>query len=457
LTLGDIRVAWQAVTIYRALNGCSLSVAAYDAVAVMVAIAAGELDEAAGAEWLSAVRLLLVVAVKPEAGGADGEVMQVEPALTWGRRASDHAEHPPDTTEVRRLLDTCAAQNASDLHVRPGDPPMLRVDGELIRLPEAPLDAKAAAEFCRALCAPGQWGEVEKRGTADLGITHRDDRFRVSVLRQRGGFAAVVRRIAPTLMSFDQIGLDRELVTGLLRSTRGLVLVTGPTGSGKSTTLAAMVNWVNSHQSRHVVTIEDPVEYLHRSKKGIVTQREVGVDVPSFPEAMRRVVRQDPDVIMVGEMRDLETIAAAVTAAETGHLVLATLHTTGNAKTISRIIDVFPPNQQAQIRVQLSMSLLAVISQVLVRTRARDPDADSNTPGRVAGLEVMTMTPAIANMIRHNEENRIDDAIQTSRRHGMFLLDDHLAQLVKRGVVDHAAATAVSRDQDLFDRRSIQT
>jgi len=382
--------------------------------------------------------------------------VQREPALTWGRRATDHAEDPPDNREVQRLLDVCSVRHASDLHVRPGDPPMIRVDGEIERLPEAPLSQGAAAAFCRALCAPGQWSDVAKRGTADLGLTHKGERFRVSVMRQRGGFAAVVRRIAPTLMTFDQIGFDPDLVTRLLRSTRGLVLVTGPTGSGKSTTLAAMVDWINRHQSRHVVTIEDPVEYLHTNRKGVVTQREVGVDVPSFPEAMRRVVRQDPDVIMVGEMRDLETMAAAVTAAETGHLVLATLHTTGSAKTISRIIDVFPPAQQDQIRVQLSMSLLAVLSQVLVPTKSHEPEAPAETPGRVAGLEVMVATPAIANLIRHNDVTRIDDVIQTSRSEGMFTLDDHLARLVRRGLVDHAVAAAMSRDRRLFEQRVLQ-
>ncbi len=195
-------------------------------------------------------------------------------------------------------------------------------------------------------------------------------------MRERAGFSASLRRITSHLLTFEEIGLDRTTVTGLLRQTRGLILVTGPTGSGKSTTLAAMVDWINEHLDRHIVTIEDPVEYLHRSRRSLITQREVGSDVPSFAEAMRRVLRQDPDVIMVGEMRDLETIATATTAAETGHLVLGTLHTTGSAKTVSRIIDVFPPNQQEQIRVQLAMSLLAVISQVLVPSRQGGTDRD---------------------------------------------------------------------------------
>ena len=289
-------------------------------------------------------------------------------------------------------------------------------------------------------------------GTADFGISHSNgDRFRVSVLRQRNGLAAVLRRIAGALLTFEEIGLPAG-ITDLLRKARGLVLVTGPTGSGKSTTLATMVDWINENLERHIVTIEDPVEFTHRPKRSLITQREVGEDVPTFAEAMRRVLRQDPDVILLGEMRDLDTISAAVTAAETGHLVLGTLHTTGSAATVSRIIDVFPADQQAQIRVQLAMSLTAVISQVLVPERPPE-GSEPNRHGRVAALEVMVMTPAIANMIRTNDINRINDVIQTSLHLGMFRLDDHLLRLVASNRITAADALGFAGDPTALSQR----
>jgi twitching motility protein PilT len=366
----------------------------------------------------------------------------------WGRRISDHVQVSGSSADVRRLLEACVAQDASDLHIRPGNPPVLRVDGMLRRLPEAPLDGGTSASICRALCSETQWAALQESGTVDLALTHTNgERFRVSVMRERAGFSASLRRITSRLLTFEEIGLDRNVVSALLRQNRGLVLVTGPTGSGKSTTLAAMVDWINEHLDRHVVTIEDPVEFLHGSRRSLITQREVGSDVPSFAEAMRRVLRQDPDVIMLGEMRDLETIATATTAAETGHLVLGTLHTTGSAKTVSRIIDVFPPSQQEQIRVQLAMSLLAVISQVLVPTRSGATDRDGRPfPSRVAALEVMTATPAVSNLIRNNEIVRIQDVLQTSRDRGMFTLDDYLLQLANRGVIGREVALGYSLD-----------
>jgi twitching motility protein PilT len=224
-----------------------------------------------------------------------------------------------------------------------------------------------------------------------------------------------------------------------------LILVTGPTGSGKTTTLATMVDWVNREMDRHIVTIEDPIEYFHGHKKGLVSQREVGVDVPDFVEAMRRVLRQDPDVILLGEMRDLATISAAVTAAETGHLVLGTLHTTGSARTVNRLVDAFPANQQEQIRAQLSVALLAVISQVLL------PRADGK--GRVAAFEMMVMTPAIANLIRKNETNKIQSTIQTSRRLGMITLDDYLLDLAKRELITREDALDAAQDSKDLEAR----
>ncbi len=334
--------------------------------------------------------------------------------------------------KLDQLLSACVERGASDLHLNPGRPPVLRIHGALRALDGPPLDEAATAELARALCDETHWGEVESRGTTDFGLAHSSgNRFRVSVLRQRGRFAAVLRLIPSKLLSLQQIGLP-EACLGLLRRPRGLVLVTGPTGSGKTTTLAAMVDWINANLDRHIVTIEDPIEYYHSHKQGLVTQRELGTDVPSFPEAMRRALRQDPDVVLLGEMRDLDTISAAITAAETGHLVFGTLHTTGSARTVDRIIDAFPANQQEQIRAQLSVSILAVISQVLL------PRKDGK--GRVAAFELMLMTPAIGNLIRKNETNKIQSTLQTSRKLGMIALDDFLLDLVKRDLITRETA-----------------
>jgi twitching motility protein PilT len=236
----------------------------------------------------------------------------------------------------------------------------------------------------------------------------------------------VLRLIPNKLLSFQEIGLP-PIVEELCRRPRGMFLVTGPTGSGKSTTLASMVNWINEFYDRHIVTIEDPIEYYHYHKKSVVNQREVGQDVPTFSEALRRVLRSDPDVILVGEMRDLETIESAIRAAETGHLVFGTLHTSGAASTINRVIDAFPVTQQEQVRVQLSTSLIAVLSQQLC--------ARADKPGRCAAYEFLVVTPAISNLIRENKTFRIDSAIQTGRKFGMQLLDDHLWKLYSEGKV----------------------
>jgi twitching motility protein PilT len=330
------------------------------------------------------------------------------------------------------LLNLAVQRKASDLHLNPGRPPVLRIDGDLVQLEGPPLDDATALTLCREITDERHWKEVEERGTTDFGLAHATgNRFRVSVLRQRGRHAAVLRQIPSKLLSFEEIGLPPACVE-LLRRPRGLVLVTGPTGSGKTTTLAAMIDWINTNQDRHIITIEDPIEYYHGHKKGLVTQREIGADVPDFPEAIRRALRQDPDVVLLGEMRDLETISAAITAAETGHLVFGTLHTTGSARTVDRMIDAFPAHQQEQIRAQLSVSVVAVISQVLL--------AKKGAKGRVAAFEVMLMNPAIGNLIRKNETHKIQSTIQTSRRMGMVTLDDHLLELVQKGQVERQDA-----------------
>ncbi len=342
---------------------------------------------------------------------------------------------------VRDLMTQVVQRGASDLHLNPGRPPVVRLHGGLATLSDVPLDDASTELLCRELCDDRHWNEIERVGTTDFGVAHADgNRFRVSVLRQRGRFSAVLRLIPSKLLTFEQIGLP-EAVRPLLRRPRGLILVTGPTGSGKTTTLATMVDWINQNLDRHIVTIEDPIEYFHAHKKGLVTQREVGSDVPDFPEALRRALRQDPDVILLGEMRDLATISAAITAAETGHLVLATLHTTGSARTVNRIIDAFPPDQQEQIRAQLSVSLIAVVSQVLL------PRKDGK--GRVAAFEVMLMTPAVANLVRKNETNKIQSTIQTSRKFGMTTLDDYLFELVHKGAI--TKETAIDAAQDPAD------
>src|SRR5436190_3959822 len=278
----------------------------------------------------------------------------------------------------------------------------------------------------KSICPDRNQQELQEEGGTDFGFAFGDaGRFRVSVFRQKGNISMVLRLIPYKFLSFEQIGLP-SITKALCRRPRGLFLVTGPTGSGKTTTLASMLNYINEELDRHIVCVEDPIEYYHNHKKCIVNQRDVGNDVPSFAEALRRVLRMDPDVILVGEMRDLETIEAAIRAAETGHLVFATLHTTGCQGTVNRIIDAFPHEQQAQIRVQLSTSLIAILSQALL---PRVPT------GMVAAYEFLVITPAISNLIRENKTFRIDSAIQTGKKYGMQLLDEHLWNLYERGQV----------------------
>ena len=282
--------------------------------------------------------------------------------------------------------------------------------------------------------------DVNKRGGSDFAYAFSDQaRFRVSVFKERGNTGMVLRQIPNKLLTLQQIGLP-EQVRELLFKPRGLVLVTGPTGSGKSTTLASMLNIINEERDCHMITVEDPIEYYHQHKKCVVTQREVGADVPSFSEAIRRALRQDPDVILIGEMRDLETMQAAITAAETGHLVFATLHTTGASTTVDRIVDAFPTEQQAQVRTQLSVGLNAVISQLLLKR--------IDKPGRVAAFEIMFSTPSIRSRIRDNKTFMIDSDIQTGSKFGMISLDTHLLNLYTAGVISYDDLITKSKDPD---------
>ncbi|MEM1166881.1 MAG: PilT/PilU family type 4a pilus ATPase [Planctomycetota bacterium] len=331
------------------------------------------------------------------------------------------------TMQIDRLLDTVIKVSASDLHLTVGRKPTLRLHGGLKNLDTKVLESDDMVTLMKAITPERCQNELQEVGTCDFGMAFQDKgRFRVSVFRQRGDLAIVCRRIPNKLLTFEQIGLP-AMVQELIRRPRGLFLVTGPTGSGKTTALATMIDYINMNFERHIITMEDPIEYYHFHKKSIVNQREVGVDTPDFAEALRRALRQDPDVILVGEMRDLETIEAAIRAAETGHLVFGTLHTTGAAKTIDRVVDAFPQQQQNQIRVQLSTALLAVLSQALL------PRVD--TKGMVAAYEFLVVTPAIANLIRDNKSFRIDSAIQTGKKFGMQLLDEHLWSLYSRGMI----------------------
>ena len=332
--------------------------------------------------------------------------------------------------EMHRLLDLCVEQNCSDLHITVGRSPVFRRNGRLRDLNSEPLTNDDTIALMKSITPPDKVRELEEVGGCDYAYAFQSKaRFRVAVYRQRRCIGMAMRLIPNELLTFDQIGLP-ESVRKLCSRPRGLILITGPTGSGKTTTLASMIDHVNRTFDHHIVTIEDPIEYYHQHRKSVVTQRELGDDVMTFPEAMRRVLRMDPDVILLGEMRDLETIRTAITAAETGHLVMATLHTTGSARTVDRIIDQFPPDQQETVRVQLSVSLVGVISQVLMPRTDRE--------GRVAGFEVMVMTSAIENHIRKNETFKINSAIQTSRNLGMILLDDHLLDLYRQGVISEA-------------------
>ena len=342
------------------------------------------------------------------------------------------------TIQIDRLLDTVIRQDASDLHLTVGRKPTLRLHGRLRSLDTKVLESDDMVALMKAITPERAQQELQEEGSTDYGFAYGTEaRFRVAVFRQRGDIAIALRLIPNQLLTFEQIGLP-PICKELVRRPRGLYIVTGPTGSGKTTSLATMIDFINTNLERHIITVEDPIEYYHYHKKCVIAQREVGVDVPSFSEALRRALRADPDVVLVGEMRDLETMEAAVRAAETGHLVFATLHTTGAAGTITRIIDAFPTNQQAQIRVQLSTSLICVLSQVLM--------ARADKPGRVAAFEFLVVTPAISNLIRENKTFRIDSAIQTGKKFGMQLLDDHLWQLYEEGKINAEEMIDKSKD-----------
>ncbi len=331
------------------------------------------------------------------------------------------------TILIDKLLQTVVNRKASDLHIAVGQPPVIRLDGKMKRLETKSLEPEDTVALMKAITPERCQQELQEVGGSDFGFAFGDQaRFRVSVFKQKGYVGMVLRQIPNRLLNFKDLGTPPVLAK-LCERPRGLILVTGPTGSGKTTTLAAMVDYINENFEHHIITIEDPIEFYHQHKKSTVNQRELGVDVPTFAEAIRRALRQDPDVILVGEMRDLETIETAITAAETGHIVLGTLHTTGAQGTVNRIIDVFPTNQQEQIRTQLSTSIIGILSQALL------PKIGG---GRVAAYEMLVVTPAIANLIRENKTFRITSTIQTGAKLGMQLLDDHMFKLWRDGIVE---------------------
>ncbi|MGI6161469.1 MAG: type IV pilus twitching motility protein PilT [Christensenellales bacterium] len=334
--------------------------------------------------------------------------------------------------------------NASDLHITVGKPPVLRVDGELVEMENtAPLTPGTVADMLLEIVPDQRKDDLAKNGDVDFAYVALSNRLRANVYRQRGSYAAALRVLSKTIPTLDELG-HPAVLKNLALLQRGLVLITGPTGSGKSTTLAAMIDYANNTKTSHIITIEDPIEYLHRHKKCIINQRELNEDTLGFDLALRAALREDPDIVLVGEMRDLETVRAAITAAETGHLVLSTLHTTGAASTVDRIIDVFPPSQQPQVRIQLSETLQGVVSQQLLPRKERK--------GRIAALEIMIKTDAISNLVREGKSHQIENFIQTGRQYGMQMMDAHLAELVRTGTVDLKEARKKCVNLSAFER-----
>lgn len=361
--------------------------------------------------------------------------------MSYDTQQMAYKPKPASEVHVHELMALTADLAASDIHLKVGSPPVLRIHGELeVRDEYAPLGAEDMERLFEQFTNPGHRERFERDRELDLSYGLSGvGRFRINVGSQRSTLTIVMRRLSSQIPDVDDLDLP-PICKELVLEPRGLILVTGPTGSGKSTTLAAMINHMNALQARRIITIEDPIEYLFRDKRCFITQRELGDDTLSFSEALKRALRQDPDVILVGEMRDLETISAAITAAETGHLVLSTLHTAGAALTVDRIIDVFPPFQQQQVRVQLASIIVGVLSQTLL------PTVDGR--GRVAAVEVMTASPAIRSMIREGKSHQIPGIIETSQRLGMQTLDQALLNLYERGLVtlDEILLKAQNRD-----------
>ena len=346
---------------------------------------------------------------------------------------------------MREVLVMASEKNASDIHITVGVPPKCRVNGELVDIGFPTFSPEDTVSMVMGLMNERQRNILEEKGEVDFSYALQHlGRYRVNIFKQRGTYAASIRLVGTTIPTPESLGIPSSVLEQT-KKKRGLVLVTGPTGSGKSTTLASMLDIINSNYNSHIITLEDPIEYLHKHKKSIVNQREVGHDTHSFGNALRAALRQDPDVILVGEMRDLDTISIAVTAAETGHLVFSTLHTIGAANTIDRIIDVFPPHQQQQIRIQLAAVLECVVSQQLL------PKAGGK--GRVAAFEVMHTNSAIRNLIREAKAHQIMSIMQTNKKLGMQTMDDALFELYSRREIDADKAVSFAQDPIGMSRR----
>ncbi len=342
------------------------------------------------------------------------------------------------------LLKISIELGASDIHITVDSAPIARIKGKFIKLTDKILTKYDTEEMVKEIAGEKNFKRIEENGECDFSVAiESGERFRVNAYKQKGYYAIAIRTITSEIPSFETLGLP-EVLKSFTDKHKGLVLVTGPTGSGKSTTLASLIDIINTNQQRHIITLEDPIEYVHHHKQSLVNQREIGQDTESFNSALRAILRQDPDVILVGEMRDPETISIALTAAETGHLVFSTLHTVGAAKTIDRIVDMFPSEQQQQIRTQLSTVCEGVISQQLVQT------IDGRK--RVAALEVMVANPAIRNLIRENKTYQIQNIIQTGSKHGMQSMDQELVNLYRQGSISRDSVLSRCTDYEYTSR-----
>ena len=342
------------------------------------------------------------------------------------------------------LLKIAIELGASDIHITVESPPIARIKGKFIKLTDRILTNHDTKEMAQELAGEKNFKRIEEHGECDFSVAiESGERFRVNAYKQKGNYAIAIRTITSQIPSFETLGLPEVLKT-FTEKHKGLVLVTGPTGSGKSTTLASLIDIINENQQRHIITLEDPIEYVHHHKKGLINQREIGQDTENFNSALRAILRQDPDVILIGEMRDPETISIALTAAETGHLVFSTLHTVGAAKTIDRIVDMFPSEQQQQVRTQLSTVCEGVVSQQLVQT------IDGRR--RVAALEVMVSNPAIRNLIRENKTYQIQNIIHTGSKQGMQSMDQELVNLYRQGFISRESVLSRCTDYEYTNR-----
>ncbi len=343
-------------------------------------------------------------------------------------------------TRIEEILIEASKAGASDVHITVGIPPKMRINGNLLSMNFPKMMPADTLEIVLEIMTETQKAKFEERGEYDMSFSIPQlGRYRVNAYKQRGSVAVALRIVGTEIPSAENLGVP-ESVVELYRKKRGLVLVTGPTGSGKSTTLAAIIDKINNEREAHIITLEDPIEYLHQHKKSIVNQREIGLDSLNYANALRSALREDPDVILVGEMRDYETISVAITAAETGHLVLSTLHTIGAASTVDRVIDVFPPHQQQQIRVQLSNVLESVVSQQLI------PKA--NQSGRIAAFEVLHSNHAVRNLIREGKTHQLLSVMQTNRKLGMITMDEAIINLYQLGSITREQAITFAQDQD---------